>query len=233
MSNTVTMLRDLHRLHLRVRELRSEAEQAPRRIRKFQARIDLQQKQLQDAQDVLKHLKVTIHEKEVTMKANLDKITRHQEQMNKATTRREYDALRQEIDHEKQANRVLEDQILDTMGELEDKSKLVPDLEKSLQQARDEYRKCESEIGGRQSDLEKQLTEAAAALRAAEEALPADLKSAYERLVKSYGADCLSHLEGNSCAGCYTDATAQQYNDLRTGRVVFCKNCGRLLYLPE
>ena len=31
----------------------------------------------------------------------------------------------------------------------------------------------------------------------------------------------------------YTAITAQSYNDLLSGRMVVCKVCGRMLYLPE
>ena len=59
------------------------------------------------------------------------------------------------------------------------------------------------------------------------------LEQIYDRLVKAHGADALSPLAGTSCAACYTDLTPQGYNDMRAGRLVVCKNCGKLLYLAE
>jgi predicted nucleic acid-binding Zn-ribbon protein len=233
MSTSADFFRELHRLHLRVRDLREEARRGPERLRKFQAKIDLQQKQLQDAQEAIKHLKVVIHEKEVTLKENADRVARYQQQMNTATSRKEYDALQHEINHTRQASRVLEDEILATMETLEEKTRQLPELQNALAQAQAEHRKAQEQIAGRQSDLEQQLAEATAALAAAEANVPADIRPQYTRLVSAFGADALAPVTNRSCAGCYNELTAQGYNDLRAGRIVFCKSCGRILYLPE
>jgi predicted nucleic acid-binding Zn-ribbon protein len=43
----------------------------------------------------------------------------------------------------------------------------------------------------------------------------------------------MAQVEGESCGGCYQNLTTNMINDLLMSRVVFCKVCGRLLYLPE
>jgi predicted nucleic acid-binding Zn-ribbon protein len=43
----------------------------------------------------------------------------------------------------------------------------------------------------------------------------------------------MTAVEGQSCAACYTEITAQQYNELKQELFVLCKSCGRILYLPE
>ena len=50
---------------------------------------------------------------------------------------------------------------------------------------------------------------------------------------KSKGQDAMAQVEGESCGGCYQNVTTNMINDLLMSRVVFCKTCGRLLYLPE
>jgi predicted nucleic acid-binding Zn-ribbon protein len=52
-------------------------------------------------------------------------------------------------------------------------------------------------------------------------------------VVGSLGADALAAVQNRTCSSCYTEITAQQYNELLQQQVVLCKACGRILYLPE
>ena len=129
---------------------------------------------------------------------------------------------------------MLEDEILDAMGELEEKGKLIPEVEKVLATAREEYQKAEANIADKHSGLQGRLGEAKEALTATVESLPKEVKVIYDRLLPGKGGpDALAPVKGRSCTGCYTDLTPQNYNDLKADRVVACKSCGRLLYLPE
>ena len=47
------------------------------------------------------------------------------------------------------------------------------------------------------------------------------------------GEDALAAVEDSTCIGCYTTITTQMMNELLTNKPVFCKSCGRMLYLPE
>ncbi len=67
--------------------------------------------------------------------------------------------------------------------------------------------------------------------RNAEQQLPDNIRHAYERSVESKGLDAMSAVEDESCGRCYQMLTLNLYNDLKLGRTVFCKGCGRLLYL--
>ena len=66
----------------------------------------------------------------------------------------------------------------------------------------------------------------------AEKALPADLKADYQRVVRSKGADSLAAADDGVCTGCGQQITLNMQNELKLSKLVFCKSCGRLLYLP-
>ncbi|MER3415232.1 MAG: hypothetical protein C4297_03340 [Gemmataceae bacterium] len=233
MSTNLEILRALHLKHLQVRRLREQAEELPRLLRRHQARVALQQKQLEELQDLIKHLKVTIHEKEVSLKTAQQKKNRYQQQLDSATSKKEYDALRVEIENEQQVIRVLEDEILEAMVDLEERQKQLPEIQRQLDEARRELQAAEAEHAARHRELVQLLQAAEHELRQAESELLAnqDLRAMYARLVQAYGADALAPVTGRSCSGCYTELTPQDYNNLLVGRLVACKNCGRLLYL--
>ncbi len=229
----VIQLRNLHAIHLRLEDLRGGAEQAERSLHKYQARIETQQKNLHDAQEGIKKAKVAFHQKEISIQENEDKMAKYRKQMNDVKTKKEYDALRHEIDNVKQGTRVLEDEMLELMGQQEQKGKELPAFERGIAEATAELRRAEAELAERQSAVGERLAGAEAELKDAEEALPADVRNLYRRLVQAHGADALGAVAGRSCGGCNTELTLQNYNDLHAGRLVACKNCGRLLYLAE
>jgi uncharacterized protein len=233
MTQPAIIFREIHRLHLRVRELREEAARGPNRLKKYELKIADQEKQLHDLQEKVKQTKAEQHKKELDIKETKDKIDKHRKQMSLITSNKEYEALRKEIDNENQTIRVIEDQILEVMLKIDELSQQVPGLDKSLKAAKEEKAKAEAELGGKAQELAQRLASAEAELKTAEEGLEGDLKTIYHRLVRAHGADALSPLSGTSCAACYTDLTPQGYNDIRAGRLVACKNCGKLLYLAE
>ena len=47
------------------------------------------------------------------------------------------------------------------------------------------------------------------------------------------GADCMAPVDGESCGGCFTILSPQVHDLIRRDKPVFCKSCGRLIYLPE
>lgn len=231
MSNAI--LRDLHLALLKTRDLRSEIEQGPRKLRVHKAKVEQQKKKLEEEQAAIKQLKVRIHEKELNVKDNELKIAKHQSQMSQVTTNKEYQALKHEIESERMASKRIEDEILEIMLTLEARSKALPEFEKAVRQAEEEVARAEKELAGRIEEKKQMLKQAEADLAAAEAALPTGVVPIYKRMFASLGADALSPLNGRFCTGCNTEATSQQINELRANQVVTCKSCGRLLYWGE
>ena len=77
------------------------------------------------------------------------------------------------------------------------------------------------------------MARVSAELQAAEALLEGEFKDNYLRLSRSMGADSLAPAEGECCGGCSQTLTVQMFNLLSLDKPVFCKNCGRMLYLPE
>src|SRR5207245_9787193 len=112
------------------------------------------------AHDKLKALKMTSHEKEGELKATLQQIGKHERQLNEAGSKKEYDALKSEIAADKKKCQELEDEILGYMGEIEERTAQLPELEKAVQQAKAEYAELEKNSQGRIVGLTEQLTQA-------------------------------------------------------------------------
>jgi len=236
MAGLTTILRNIHTLHQRLHDMHQESENQNRQVRRCLANLDKQQKVLAEVQEALKKIKLSVAEKELNIRDNQQKILKHQDQLNRAVSNKEYQALRTEIENEKLANRTLEDQILQAMELAEEKTRQIAELEKSIEQLREDLKKAEAVrdqwLAGQQERLSGTRNE----LELLEQQLPADLLGQYRRLIGpsgENGAEALSPILGRGCAGCHMEMTAQLYNEALVGKPVFCRSCGRLLYLGE
>jgi predicted nucleic acid-binding Zn-ribbon protein len=232
MSGGIEIFREIHRLRRQVHELQEQIDRMPRQLKAQQARVARQQDILREGQDAVKKLKVAIHEKELSLKATHQLIAKHRGQFNQAGTTKEYDALKSEIAHEQESCDRLELEILQAITDSETKAAEVPALEQALQQAKDDCARFEASSAERLADLNAQLAEAKQQLTQAEEHIPEEVRHQYNRIVQAMGPNSLAALNNRICSACYTEVTAQNYNDVLLGRFFTCRSCGRILYLP-
>ncbi len=233
MSGPADLFREIHRLRRFAHDLQEQIDRIPRQIKANQAKVARQEDALRECHDAIKRLKVSVHEKEVSLKGTHQQISKHQQQLNKAESKKEYDALQAEIKQEREKCQQLEDEILQVMTEGEERAAQVPELEKAVRQAKEEFARYEKGAAERTAALQAQLTEARQQLEAAETQIPPDIRVAYNRIVNAKGADALAAVRNRTCSACYTEITAQNSNDVLQGLFVLCKSCGRVLYLPE
>lgn len=233
MTNPISILREIHRLRRHAKNLQEEIERLPRLLRAQQTKVVRQEEMLQEAHDTLKKKKVITHEREVSLKVSQQQIEKYEKQRNTATTRKEYDALNAEIASAKQQCAKIEDQILEAMVAADEQAARIPDLEQLLKKAKEELVQFDRTSSERQANLAAQLEQAGKELKEAETTLSVDVREQYERLVAARDEDCMSAVTSKTCSACYTEITAQSYNNLLAGRFVLCKACGRILYLPE
>jgi predicted nucleic acid-binding Zn-ribbon protein len=233
MAGPGVILREIHRLRRHAKDLQDEIERGPVRLKAQQNRVAKQEEALRQAQETLKRLKVATHDKEGTLRAKYQQIAKHEKQLNEAGGKKEYDALKGEIAAERTACQKLEDEILEGMAEAEERTAQLPEAEKAVRLARDESAAFEKDMQARQASLAEQLAGVRRSLQEVEESLPADVRAQYQRLTTLRGEDALAAVQGRTCTACYTEVTAQMYNELLAGQFVLCKSCGRILYFPE
>lgn len=232
MPGPAAILREIHRFRRHAKDLQNEIDRGPRALKTQQAKTAKQEENLREAQESLKRLKVAIHEKEVTLRSKNQQISKHQQQLNEATSKKEYDALQVEIASEKKACQHLEDEILTDMTTSEERAAQIPELEQAVRQAKEDVVRFEASNQARLADLTGQMNQTLQTIQEIETTLPPDILAQYARMTSARGEDALASMSGRTCSACYTDITAQNYNELLQEQFVVCKSCGRILYLP-
>ncbi|HZY86326.1 MAG TPA: C4-type zinc ribbon domain-containing protein [Gemmataceae bacterium] len=233
MPGPAVVFREVHRLRRHAQDLQEQIDRVPRQLKAQQAKVARQEGALKEAQEAIRRLKVSIHDKDVSLKSTHTQIAKRRKQLDTVASKKEMDALQTEIAADVAATQRLEDEILACMTESEEKAAQLPELEKALAQAREEQARFEKTAAAKQADLTGQLNEALAQIKAAEAGVPEKVLTQYQRMVGSLGADALAALQGRTCSACHSEVTAQNYNEVLQELFVVCKSCGRILYLPE
>jgi predicted nucleic acid-binding Zn-ribbon protein len=233
MPGPAVLFREIHRLRRFARDLQEQIDRIPSRLKARKGRVAREEDAAQENQEAIKQLKMTLHEKEVGLKGTQALVAKHRRQLQESSSKKEYDALKSEIAQEEGRCGKFEEELLQVMDETDQRNARIPELEQAVRQAHEAYAAFEKEMEQRRADLASQLQEAEQQLREAEVHIPEDARTPYQRVVSIHGPDGLAPLRGRTCSACYTEITAQNYNDLLQERFILCKACGRILYIPE
>ncbi len=233
MSVTAAALRELHRIHRQLSDLRSRLERGPRQIRLGEASVGRLEQALTDAKDTVKKTRMSADQKELQLREREDRISDVKTKLNSCSSNREYQAFLEQIAADEQANSVLSDEILELLDKITEHQDAVTAAEADLGKGQAELVTARKRIDEERASLESDLVRLNVELEAAEGKLPGELRQDYNRIVKARGEDGLAPLEGECCGGCFQTVTPQTLNDLMLSKAVFCKSCGCLLYLPE
>jgi uncharacterized protein len=232
MSETTASLQQLHRLLLQLRDVRDELDRGPRQIKARETLLKKAEDELAARRTAFTQTRAAADRKSLDLKSNESKIAGLQAKLNAATTNREFDIIRGQIDADRVANSVLEDEILEVLDNVDRLQAEIGEAEHKLNAAREELRKKTDEVGSARSGLQQQAADLEQQIAQKDVFLTGDARLKYNRLVATYSADALAQVDGKICTSCYTSVTPQQKVLLNSGQIVFC-SCGRLLYLPE
>jgi len=231
MPTLTESLATLHRIHRQLADLRDRLERGPKQLKAVEANVKKCETDLTQAKDAFKHAKMAGDEKQLQLKSREVKLVDLQAKLNMAQSNKEYQLLKDQIAADKQANSVLADEILEALERLDQLQAAVKTAEQNLAKTKEDQGKVRQRIDSQQQGLETELARVTGELQAAEGLLSGEFKDNYMRLSRSMGAESLAPAEGGSCGGCSQTFTTQTLNLLKLDKPVFCKSCGRMLYL--
>jgi len=233
MQVSAEVLRELHRIHRQLSDLRDRLQRGPRQVRIGHQAVEHTEQELAAAKEAAKRTRMEADDKQLSLRQREAKIADLQRKLNESQSNVEFKAFKDQIAADEAANAVLEDEILDRLEKLDELQQHVLDAEHKLSRVREELQRAEERVAREQTTLHDELARVKDELVHAEVALPPEFKSEYERIVKARGDEGLAPVDGESCGGCNTTLTTQIMNQLYLSKPIFCRCCGCMLYLPE
>ena len=232
-SVTAAALRELHRLHSQLSDLRGRLDRGPKQVAAHKANVAQLEADLAKAHALVQDTRKAADRKQLDVKAQEEKIAKWEAQLNAAKNNTEYQTLQEQIAAARMAASVLEDETLELLGRIDETVAESHRHDERLAAGQAELKKVETNVAATGETLRAEVARLEADLAVAEKALPGDFKTDYSRVVAAKGADGLAPCEDGVCQGCGQSTTLQMQSDLRASKPVFCKSCGVLLYLPE
>jgi uncharacterized protein len=226
-------LRTLHRIHRQLTDLRERLDRGPKQIRATEANIKHRQEEVTRVREELKALRKTADQKQLELKTHEGKIKELRIKLNTATSNREYQILKDQIAADEMAKSVLEDEIIETLEQIDQYQPKTAQAEAGLIAARQKAGQVRTEVSQQQPVIQGDLDRLEAELRQNEGQLPDAIREVYQRMVRQRGEDALAEVDGLSCGGCHQQVPLNLLAEIRMSHPMFCKTCGRLLYLPE
>jgi len=227
------IMRTLHRIHTQLSDLRARIAAGPRQIAAHTAQVETAEAGKTGVQEDVKKAKMAADQKQLQLKSAEAKIRDLDGKLNACKTNREYQTLTEQIAADTMATKVLEDEILESLDRIDAVKKTLPAADTALEAARKVLGETKARVAAEATHLETEVQRLRGELETTERELPADIRDLYDRVIKQKGAEGMAPLDGESCGGCYHQITGNMHSELLVGKVVMCRSCGRLLYLPE
>jgi hypothetical protein len=227
------ILRQLHRIHQQLGDLRERLARGPKQLKAREANLTRLDAELAEVKNTVKAARVGADQKQLLLRSGEGKIADLKAKLNAASSNREYQALKDQIAADEMANSVLADEILEALEKIDETQLVVGEADQKVLKAKEELTKTQQQVRELEGLLAGDIQRLEAELKETEKELPVDFREAYQRLVKSKGSDAMAPVEGENCGGCFQVITANMFSSMLMNKVVFCGNCGRLLYLPE
>lgn len=230
---TASALRELHRLHRQVADLKNQLARGPRQVRAAEALLAQADTTLTATKQALTNTRVAADAKQLQLRQREDRLQDLQRKLNHCNSNREYQALKEQIAADQQANSVLSDEILEALEKIDELQAEFARAQTERTDAAEQLGALQRDAEARRGQLEAELPRVTAELDAAQQALPAEFRAEYVRLARARGEDALAQVENETCGNCFHTLTTQTITDLVLGRPAACRSCGAFLYLPE
>ena len=222
---------DLHKIDVRLSEIKEEKGDLPEIIKEQELSISEFNNQVEICNKEIEDLNKQKSDHNVSMSDFSSKMEKYNQQMDSVKNNKEYDALLIEMDHIKKENSELTDKILNV-------DEKVDELTKSIENFSEKIKEVTSKLENNQKELKEKSVE----FSVEEKLLLKDKESLLAKIsdkdfILSYedkDKELLASIYNGSCSSCYTSLPDQTLVDVRKGlSLIACPSCSIYLYSDE
>ena len=232
MSPEIEHLIALQHADAEIRRLKAEVAELPKRVAAIEDRLAGTKAGLEKARAAVKGDEANRRKYETAITDLRTKISKYRDQSLDVKTNEQYKALLHEIQFAEKEIGSNEDKILELMVNAEVREKEVKAAEAEMKEEVAEIEKEKNIAREATAKDEKELAEWNARREGARGAVDPDLIRHYDRVLKFRGSG-LAEVRAQKCLGCSVMLRPQIYNEVKTGKMIQCDSCQRILYYDE
>jgi predicted nucleic acid-binding Zn-ribbon protein len=227
------IVRRLHELLSHVADVKGQIDRGPKQIKLAQSQLQAARDAVTACKEEIKKKRMEADRKQLQQREREAKLFEWQGKLNAAANNREYQAVKDQLAADTQANSVLSDEILEILEGTDALNAHLVELAAKEKIVEADTSKAEARILERLESLKVDLARFESELKTAESALPDDFAETYRVLVASRAEESFAPLDDKSCGGCNTGLPPRTIDQLRMGHPLPCSSCGRWMYRPE
>ena len=229
MLSEVQNLIELQQADREILQLKEEIAALPKRVAAIEQKLAGTKARLEAAKAAIKTDEAARRKHETAIQDLQGRVSKYRDQSLEVKTNEQYKALLHEIQFAERDIRDNEDKILELMVDSEAREKDVKSAELELKEETEEIEKEKTAARERTAEDEKQLAEWNAKREKVRAAVPSDLLQHYDRVTKYRGTG-IAEARDQKCMGCQVMLRPQTFNEVRTGQIVKCDSCQRILF---
>ena len=227
-------LEELQQVDLKIRDLSTEAESHPARLRQIEAERNQARANLDAMRGRIADNERARRQNEQLLQLEKEKVRKWESRLNELKTPREYAALARELDIAKKTNQTADEEINRLALEHGELKKQVEAAEQALAEKEAVVAREGAEIKTVLEGLQGRMTSLEAERQRLLELCDRSLVNKYERVRKQRGGLAVVAVVGGTCKGCQRNIPPQMANNLITGNeILTCPNCHRFIYAAE
>lgn len=241
-SQTLQALKQIQELDCQIFGLEKIRQEKPSLLNSKKEKAAKIKSKIEHHKEEIKKIKLEMSKKELDLKTFEEKMQKMEQQLNTVKTNKEYSTLQNEINGVKADRSLIEDKMLELMGQIETFQKKTGEYESQIAEVEKEISALNDEINTEITKINHQLDEIGQCRQKSCSEMEKETINNYERIIRNKAdrvalAKVMKYDKDSSrvCQGCHMDVTPQQVNELLKGKqLVYCRSCMRILYIePE
>ena len=149
------------------------------------------------------------------------------------STNKEYDAMMETIDFEKNLLSEKENELIELMSKKEELTKEIEEDTSALDGIITELNSKKDALNAKMQEVSEEQNALKLERESVAQNIDSDTMSKYAEIYKARKGLVVAEILDNSCEGCGAMVPPQSINEALAKNIVFCGNCSRFLYKSE
>ena len=207
----------------------------PSKVQELTQNEDNVKLSLQNKENELKETSVLISTNETLVRTTSEKINSLKDKLidGSISTNKEYDAMMETIDFEKNLLSEKENELIELMTKKEELAKEIEDDKSALDGIITELSSKKDALNAKMQEVSEEQNALKSERESVVKNVDADTMSKYSEIYKARKGLVVAEILDNSCEGCGAMVPPQSINEAISKNIVFCGNCSRFLYKSE